>query len=147
MRYAPAVPPRMRAGARRVAAARGLAALACAAVLAGCGGGIFLGFEIGDSDDRPPNVALSSAVSEADPLAIVRLAAAASDDFGVDAVSFYREETAGPPTLLATVTLPPYQLDTQIPASAAGTVWRYFARAFDSSGQHTDSERVAITVR
>jgi hypothetical protein len=114
---------------------------------AGCGGGVFLDIGIGDVGDQPPSVALTSAVAEAPSGAAVRLAAAASDDFGVDSVAFYREEGAGPPTLLATDGRPPYQLDTTIPVSAIGTVWRYYARAFDGAGQHADSALVEITVR
>jgi hypothetical protein len=116
-------------------------------LLAGCGGGVFLGVQLGDSGDQPPDVALSSAVTEAPAGASVRLVAAASDDFGVDAVAFYRQEGSGPSTLLANDPLSPYQTDTVIPASPAGTVWRYFARAFDGAGQHSDSAVVEITVR
>jgi hypothetical protein len=116
-------------------------------LVAGCGGGVFLGVQLGDSGDQPPNVALSSAVTEAPAGASVRLVAAASDDFGVDAVAFYRQEAAGPSTLLANDPLSPYQTDTVIPASPVGTVWRYFARAFDGAGQHSDSAVVEITVR
>lgn len=124
-----------------------LAALACALALHACGGGLFLGFDLGGLDDRPPNVALSAAVSQAPANTIVRLAAAASDDFGVDAVSFYRQEAMGPATPLGTDNVQPYQIDTEIPASPVGTVWRYFARAFDGAGQHSDSAVVEITVR
>jgi Bacterial Ig domain len=128
---------------------RGSIASLCiaAATLAGCGGGLFLGIELGGSSDQPPSVALSAAVSEAAANDSVHLAAAASDDFGVDSVSFYRQEPAGPATLLGTDIRSPYQIDTTIPASPVGTVWRYFARAFDGAGQHADSEVVAITVR
>lgn len=133
---------------RRFAIASLCIALTGAALAsAGCGGGLYLGFELGGPGDRPPSVALSSAVDSAAAGATVRLAAAASDDFGVDSVAFYREEAAGAPTLLATAARAPYQLDTTIPASAAGTVWRFFARAFDGAGQHADSDAVAITVR
>jgi Big-like domain-containing protein len=134
--------------ARTIAAraARALAA-ACLALLAGCGGGVFLGVGIGDFGDQPPAVALTSSLSEAPAGATVRLVAAASDDFGVDSVAFYREEAAGPPTLLVSDPRAPYQVDTVIPASPAGTVWRYFARAFDGAGQHSDSPAVEITVR
>jgi hypothetical protein len=117
------------------------------AMLAGCGGGLFLGVELGGFGDQPPSVALSAAVGEAAAGDSVRLAAAASDDFGVDSVVFYRQEAIGPATLLASDTRPPYQIDTLIPASPPGTVWRYFARAFDGAGQHSDSEVVEITVR
>jgi len=124
----------------------GLAALACSAVLAACGGGVFIGIEMGDPGDEEPSVALTAAVSEAAAGATVRLAAAASDDFGVDVVSFYREDAQGA-VLLGSDGLAPYQIDTVIPASAPGTVWRYFARAIDGAGQRSDSAPVDITVR
>ena len=125
-------------------ALRALSALFLA-LIAGCGGGVFLG--IGDVNDQPPSVALTSSVAEAPGGTSVRLAAAASDDFGVDSVAFYREEAAGPSTLLATDLRPPYQVDTTLPVSATGTVWRYFARVFDGAGQRSDSAVVEITVR
>src|SRR5688500_18137101 len=43
----------------------GIAALVCSAVLAACGGGVFIGVELGDSGDEDPSVGLSAAVSEA----------------------------------------------------------------------------------
>lgn len=132
--------------ARRLAAARVLAALTCGAVLAACGGGVFLGIELGDPNDRDPSVALTAAVSEAPAGATVRLVAAASDDFGVDAVSFYREDARGA-VLLGSDGRAPYEIDTVIPASPVGTVWRYFARAVDGAGQSSDSAPIEIVVR
>jgi hypothetical protein len=137
------------AGLHRVAWSRrraGLAVLACSAVLAACGGGVFIGIELGDPGDEDPSVGLTASVSAAPAGATVRLAAAASDDFGVDAVSFYREDAQGA-VLLGTDGLAPYELDTVVPASSVGTVWRYFARAFDGAGQSSDSAPVDITVR
>jgi hypothetical protein len=129
-------PPRRRAT---------LAVLACSAVLAACGGGVYFGIELGNAGDDEPSVALTASVSEAPAGATVRLAAAASDDFGVDQVSFYREGAQGP-ILLDSDGLAPYETDTVIPPSSPGTVWRYFARAFDGAGQSSDSTLVAITV-
>jgi chitinase len=123
-----------------------VAALACSALLMSCGGGVYLGIELGDTGDRDPSVALTAAVSEAPAGASVRLAAAASDDFGVDAVSLYREAAQGA-VLLGTDGRSPYEFDTVIPASGVGTVWRYFARAVDGAGQSSDSAPIEITVR
>jgi len=134
------------AGGHRSTSRARIGALGCAALLAACGGGVFLGIELGDSGDQDPNVALTAAVSQAPAGATVRLAAAASDDFGVDSVSFFREEAQGA-VLLATDGAAPYEIDTVIPASAAGTVWRYFARAVDGAGQSSNSAPIAITVR
>ena len=136
-------------GAQARAGGAGLrcAAVVCAMLLAGCGGGLFIGVELGGPNDQPPSVALTAAVDQAPAGAAVRLAAAATDDFGVDAVSFYRQESTGPATLLGTDNLQPYQFDTTTPASPVGTVWRYFARAVDGAGQRSDSAVVEITVR
>jgi len=126
--------------------ARRLAALGAAATLGACGGGVFIGVELGGSDDDPPSVALT-AVTEAPSGAVVQLAAAASDDFGVDSVSFFRVEAVGPALLLGSDGAEPYQFNTTLPASPSGTVWRYFARAVDGAGQQTDSTPIDITVR
>ena len=136
-----------RARAVRVRSATAAALAFAALLVVGCGGGLYLGFELGGPNDQAPSVALSAAVNEAAAGATVRLAAAAIDDFGVDAVSFYRQEAAGPATLLGTDSVLPYQFDTTIPASPVGTVWRYFARAVDGAGQRSDSAVVEITVR
>jgi chitinase len=125
---------------------RAIAAWGCAAALAACGGGLYLGVELGGSDDDDPSVALTAPVTEAPARASVRFVAAASDDFGVDAVSLYREDAQGA-LLLATDGREPYEFDVVIPASAPGTVWRYFARAIDGAGQTGDSAPVDITVR
>jgi hypothetical protein len=60
-------------------------------------------------------------------------------------VSFYRVDAQGA-VLLGSDGLAPYQIDVVIPASSPGTVWRYFARAFDGAGQSSDSAPVEITV-
>jgi hypothetical protein len=130
----------------RTRVARVLAAWACAVALVACGGGVYLGIELGDPGDREPSVALTASATEAAAGASVRLAAAASDDFGVDTVSFYREDAQGA-VLLGTDGQAPYEFDTVIPASSPGAVWRYFARAVDGAGQSSDSATVQITVR
>jgi hypothetical protein len=133
--------------AGRFSARAMLAALATAVLLGACGGGVYLALQLGDPGDEEPSVALTAAVSEAAAGATVRLAAAASDDFGVDAVSFYRENGTQAALLLGSDGLAPYEFDTVIPASSPGTVWRYFARAVDGAGQRSDSAVVEITVR
>jgi Bacterial Ig domain len=125
---------------------RRIALLLCAA-LAGCGGGVFIGYEFGGPGDRAPAVALTASATEAVPGAIVRLAAAASDDFGIDHVDFLRRDGAGNDTLLAADRTEPYQTDVTIPPSPAGTVVRYVARAVDVAGQSTTSAPVDVTVR
>lgn len=138
-------PPERALGNRPVG--RAIMSLVLCGALAACGGGIYVGFDLGGPNDRPPSVALTSNLSDAVAGATVRLAAAATDDFGVDQVAFYREEGNGAATLLGVDTAEPYQFDATIPISPVGTVWRYFARATDGVGQRTDSALVSITVR
>jgi hypothetical protein len=108
--------------------------------LAACGGGLL------DGADEPPSVSLAIGASSAAPGAVVRLAAAAVDDKGVDQVAFFRVETNGTNTQLGVDTTQPYELDTVVPANATGTL-RYFARATDTTDQSTDSATVSLTVR
>lgn len=114
--------------------------------LVGCGGGLYLGIGGGDGD-QPPTVALAASASEGLPGAVVRLIAAATDDFGVDEVTFLRRETGGDDTVLASDSAEPYQHDITLPGVAAGTVLRYLARARDGAGQSSDSVVVEIAVR
>ena len=114
--------------------------------LVGCGGGLYLGIGSGDGD-RPPTVALAASASEGLAGAVVRLVAAATDDFGVDEVTFLRREASGGDAVLASDSAEPYQHDITLPGVAAGTVLRYLARARDGAGQSSDSAVVEITVR
>lgn len=118
-------------------------AAAWLALLAGCGGEVYLGYDY--FPDDPPNVDLAASTDVAAPNEAVRLVAAASDDFAVDRVSFYRIDN-GRSVLLVTDRSAPWQLDTVIPVDAAGSV-RYFARAVDDSGQSRDSTVVTVFVQ
>lgn len=121
------------------------ATLALAACIAGCGGGIYIG--IGDDGyDDPPQVSLVASSSLAREGQTLRLAAAASDDYGVQRVQFFRIEADGSVNSLGNDSFAPFELDTTLPATSAGEV-RYFARAVDNSGQATDSLTIAITVQ
>ncbi|MBL8319168.1 MAG: hypothetical protein JNJ42_12225 [Burkholderiaceae bacterium] len=124
-----------------------LALAASSLLLAGCGGGIYLGLGWGDDLDLPPSVALTASVTEALPGATVRLAAAATDDFGIDQVIFLRREDDGSDTSIGSDGAEPYSLDIAIPAVPAGTVLRYYAQAVDGAQQRSNSELVSITVR
>jgi hypothetical protein len=125
--------------------ARAKAAVAAAlmALLAGCGGEVYLGYDY--TSDDPPNVDLAVSTDVAGPNEAVRLVAAASDDFAVDRVSFYRIDS-GRSVLLVTDRSAPWQLDTLVPADAVGSV-RYFARAVDDAGQSRDSAVVTVLIR
>jgi hypothetical protein len=126
---------------------RSLLPVLAALGLAGCGGGIYLGLGYGDALDQPPGVALTASASEALPGATVRLAAAATDDFGVDEVQFLRRNDDGSDSRLGSDGSAPYQIDITVPAVPTGTVLRYLARAVDGARQSTDSSLVSITVR
>lgn len=117
-------------------------------LLAGCGGGVWLGVCDGcdDGDDDPPSVALVVSPSQVRSGDTVRLAAAASDDFAVREVEFYRLDALGNALRLDTDTIAPYELDTTIPAGSAGTTVRYFARAIDDRRQRTDSATASVSV-
>lgn len=115
---------------------------ALAVVLAGCGGGFYIG--IGGEDDHPPSVELAVSPERAAPGQALRLVAAASDDYGVDRVSFYRVDGATD-TLLGVDREPPYALDTQVPNGAADRI-EFFAHAVDEAGQSRSSALVAVEV-
>jgi hypothetical protein len=120
--------------------------LAClaGALLAGCGGGVYLGFGWDFGDGFAPSVSLAVSPTEAAPGQVVALAAAASDFDGIDQVTFYRLD-GGVATPLAGDGRAPYSLQTAIPLDASGSV-SYFARAIDNSGDRADSNVVTVTV-
>lgn len=122
----------------------GAALSAAALVLAGCGGGIFIG--IGDDNDEPPSVSLVVDVDMASPGQTVRLAAAASDDFCLDDVAFYRLAPDGSARLLGNDGARPFEWDAVIPDEGRPQV-QFFARAHDCHGQASDSALVTVQVR
>lgn len=123
-----------------------LALVLSTAVLAGCGGGIYLGWEGGGYDDLPPSVSLVTSVTAARVGDPVRLSAAASDDYAVARVEFYRVEPNGAVVRLGTDTFLPYAWDTVLPDSPGGVV-RYLARSVDDAGQVTDSAWVSVVLQ
>jgi hypothetical protein len=129
-----------RAMARRWTSAP--AAALFGAALAACGLSIGIG-----PDDDPPSVSLAAAPQEAAPGERIGLVAAASDDYQVREVLFYRVD-AGGDVLLGRDGSEPYAIETALPAGAgSGTTLRYFARAVDDAGQEADSREVDVTVR
>jgi hypothetical protein len=115
--------------------------MVAAAALAGCGGGIVIGF--GGFDD-PPTVSLAAASERAVPGQPVRLVAAASDDDYVIEVAFYRVESDGSATFIGADTSAPYQWDAVMPALPRGSAAVFSARATDSAGQRSASATVAV---
>lgn len=113
-------------------------------LLAGCGGGVYLGFGWDFGDGFAPSVSLAVSPTEAAPGQIVSLAAAASDFDGIDQVTFYRLD-GDAATPLAGDARPPYNLETAVPLDAGDSV-SYFARAIDNSGDRADSNVVTVTV-
>jgi hypothetical protein len=113
-----------------------------AAALAGCNVGLSLGI---GPDDEPPSVSLAAAPSSAAPGERIGLVAAASDDFEVREVQFWRVD-AGGDTLIGIDSSAPYALETALPLDALGEV-RYFARAVDDADQRTRSDEVRVVVR
>ena len=86
-----------------------LASVLCAALaLAACG--VSVGLGIGPDDD-PPSVSLAAAPQEAAPGERIGLVAAASDDFVVVEVQFFRVDVGGN-TLLGRDSSAPYALET-----------------------------------
>ena len=130
---------------RRIPRTAALGLVAGALWLSGCGVGISLG--IGGDYDDPPSVSLAVSRSSAAPGQSLRLVAAASDDDYVDEVVFYRVDPEGFVTRLCSDTRPEYECDTTLPASARrGSELRFFARAWDSGGQSSDSQQVGVRV-
>ena len=109
-------------------------------VLAACGVSVWLG-----PDDDPPSVSLAAAPSSAGPGERIGLVAAASDDYALREVQFFRVDARGD-TLLGIDASAPYAIETTLPTGAVGDV-RYFARAVDDAGQEADSQEVVVSVR
>ena len=121
------------------------AAVAALVALAGCGGGVYIGYGNYDDDDRAPLVSLAASTGAASPGQTVTLMAAASDDHRVDRVEFFRIDANGNAVALGSDGSAPYHFDTRQPDTSAASV-RYFARAVDDVGQYNDSPSVSVTV-
>jgi hypothetical protein len=123
-----------------------LALAGSALLLAGCGGGLSLGYTWVDDPgyfDAPPVVQMSPLPSPVQVGGVLRLGAAAADEDGILEVHFYRID-GSVATYLGLDRVPPYQVDTVIPGDRF-TV-SYFARAFDAVGRAADSGVVSASV-
>lgn len=117
-------------------------AAAAATLLGACNAGVYL--TLGPADN-PPGVSLAASPAIASRGDSISLVAAASDDYRVVEVAFYRVDVGGN-TLLGRDSSAPYALVTAVPAGASGEV-SYFARATDDAGQVGQSQTVAVVVR
>jgi hypothetical protein len=112
--------------------------------LSGCGGGaVVVAFHSG-FDDSPPSVNLTVAVDSVPAGQPVRFVAAASDDNGVEQVSFYRVDP-GETTLLGRDFTAPYEWTAVAPADGRATL-SVFARAIDHDGNAADSAPVTVDI-
>ena len=122
-----------------------LAAIAAITLLlAGCGGGLYLGW--GDCCvSGAPSVSITTAQTSVAAGGSLRVVAAASDsDSGIDEVAFYRVD-GGTDTRLGSDGSAPYAWDVPVPADGRSSV-SVFARARDGAGNTADSNRLTIAV-
>jgi hypothetical protein len=120
------------------------ACLAAALLLAGCGGGIYIGW--GDyDDDGAPSVSITTAQTSVPAGGTLRVVAAASDDdSGIDEVAFYRVD-GSLDTRLGSDGSAPYEWNVPVPADGRTTV-SVFARARDGAGNTADSSLLTVSV-
>lgn len=121
-----------------------LASLAATLLLAGCGGGLYIGW--GDyDDDGAPSVSITTAQTSVPAGGTLRVVAAASDDdSGIDEVAFYRVD-GGTDTRLGSDGSAPYEWNVPVPADGRSTV-SVFAVARDGAGNTASSNRLTVTV-
>lgn len=120
------------------------AALLATLLLAGCGGGLYLGW--GDyDDDGAPSVSITTAQTSVVAGGTLRVVAAASDDdSGIDEVAFYRVD-ASADTRLGSDGSAPYEWNVPVPADGRSTI-SVFARARDGAGNTASSALLTIAV-
>ena len=120
------------------------ATLAATLLVAGCGGGLYIGW--GDyDDDGAPSVSITTAQTSVVAGGTLRVVAAASDDdSGIDEVAFYRVDGATD-TRLGSDGSAPYEWNVPVPADGRTTV-SVFARARDGAGNTANSSLLTIAV-
>jgi hypothetical protein len=125
---------------KRFAAILGLFA---ALSLGGCGGGLYIGWG-NYGDTIAPSVSIAAGQTSVAAGGVLRVAAAASDESGIDSVAFYRldGEVA---TRLGSDGGEPYQWDVAVPADGRTTI-SVFARARDAWGNEADSALLTVPV-
>jgi hypothetical protein len=124
----------------------GAMVLAAGLAMLGCGGGVYLGVEVGDDDDgTPPSVSIAAAASTARAGDEVGLVAAAADASGIESVDFYRLD-GNVSVLLGEDGVAPFEWAATMPSDGRTEV-RFFARATDGSGVRADSRPVRVSIR
>jgi hypothetical protein len=118
---------------------RFVAATLLLAMLAGCGGGVYV-----ETDGPPPDITLATSTSYAARGQAVQLVAAVNASNGVDHVDFYRIDF-GAAVRLGTVYQPPAKWLTSVPINAGSRV-DYFATVCDQAGYCTDSRVESVAV-
>lgn len=121
-----------------------LASVAATLLLAGCGGGLYIGWG-GWDDGGPPSVSITTAQTSVPAGGTLRVVAAASDnDSGIDEVAFYRVDGTSN-TRLGSDGSAPYEWDVAVPTDGRTTL-SVFARARDGAGNSADSNRLTVSV-
>jgi hypothetical protein len=120
-----------------------LAGVSTAVVVAGCGGGVWIGFG-DDFDDLNPSVSVATAAASVVAGGTLRVVAAAADDDGIDEVAFYRRDGTRW-TRLGADASEPYEWAVSVPADGRTEVM-VFARATDRSGRQADSDVLSVPV-
>lgn len=137
------------------------AALACALggllALASCGGGVSIGGSYGDGgyyvggevgyefDFVRPSVSIAVAESEVQPGQLVHIAAAASDENGIDSVTLYRVDQGGD-RLISELGRRPYEWSVAAPADGRSSV-SYYVQAMDNAGNRASSSTVTVAIK
>ncbi|MEY4750272.1 MAG: hypothetical protein RIQ60_2486 [Pseudomonadota bacterium] len=126
-----------------------MTALFASFMLAACGGGLVIGIGDGSSADAPPSVSLVSDVDTARSGDVVRLSAAAVDDFAVDHVEFFRVDPDERTFSLGTDVRAPYDWNATMPNATAfgGNFVRFYAVAVDDVGQRSAPSRFVTVVQ
>lgn len=115
-----------------------------AALLAGCGGGLWIGIGDDDWDNSAPTVSLVAATPTVVAGGTLHVAAAAADEDGIYDVAFYRRDGLVW-TFLGRDPAAPYEWYVPVPADGR-TLLEVFARATDNTGLQADSDVLQVTV-
>lgn len=125
--------------------------------LASCGGGVSVGGSYGDGgfyvgggigyefDFTRPSVSIAVAEGEVRPGQQIRIAAAASDESGIESVTLYRVDLGGD-RLVGSLFTRPYEWAVVVPSDGRGSV-TYYVQARDNAGNRANSSAVTIAIR